>query len=351
MNLTQRLFLSAAGILTLSFALHLAPRADSSTARAASPPAVLRVGHFPNLTHAPLLIARERADFEKAFPGTKIDWKVFPAGPLAVEALYAGELDLAYMGPTLVVNGYVRSKGESFQLVSGLTQGGAAFVARNGSTFTDPRNMRGQRIATPQLGNTQDLSLRHWIVSNGQKTKDKGGDVNILPMVAADQLQLFLKGELDGAWAVEPWASRMVSEAGCRVLMEESSIWPDGQYATTVLVATRDILQKRPDVVRRWLDTQEGLLDWINATPDSARTLANAGLLKLTGKALSGPVMDGAWKRLHFTSSPAMGSIETMTAWAAELGFLGRGRPDIRGLADLTLLEQARAARSSASPK
>lgn len=313
----------------------------------AAPVPVLRVGHFPNLTHAPVLIARQRQDFERAFPGTKIEWKVFPAGPLAVEAIYAGELDMTYIGPTPAVNGYVRSKGKAFQLISGLAQGGAALVSRAGSGFDDPKNMHGRRIATPQLGNTQDLALRHWIAVNGQKPKDKGGDVDVLPMVAADQLQLFQKGELDGAWAVEPWASRMVSETGGRVLMEESSIWPNGEYATTVLVATRDILTKRPDVVRRWLEVQEGLLAWIAASPDSAKTLANAGLKELTGKALAGPVLDGAWKRLSFTSSPAMPSIETATGWAAELGFLGRGKPDIRHLADLTLLEQARAARAA----
>ncbi len=298
----------------------------------------LRVAYLATLPHAPVLIARERQLFERAAFPHPVEWTMFNSGPQLIEALFARHVDLGWVGPGPAVNGFVRSNGEALRIISGLTQGGAGLVARRGSGLTDPARLAGRRIATPQTGNTQDLALRHWIQKQGLVPRDQGGDVDILSLPAADQLTLFQRGELDAAWAVEPWLSRLVQEGPGDLLLDEAALWPGGTYATTVLIARPELIVSDPALIRRWLGAQENLLTWMNTHPDSAREEANAALLQQTGKKLPDRTLQAAWSRLVFTSDPERASIEAGARRAGELGFLGRNRVDIGQIFALELL-------------
>src|SRR6476619_861809 len=196
-------------------------------------PTIVRVGAFPNITHPQPMVGKANGYFEKALgPQVKFDWKTFNAGPSAIEALFAGAIDMAYIGPNPTINGYVRSNGEALRIIAGATSGGAALVVRGDSGINGPQDFHGKRIASPQQGNTQDVALRAWLKSNGLKTRDKGGDVVVMPIANPDQLTLFLKKEIDAAWAPEPWASRLVHDAGGRIFLGERTLCPRGQYLT-----------------------------------------------------------------------------------------------------------------------
>jgi len=314
----------------------------------AGPPAprpALRVAHLGTLAHAPVLIARERQLFEQIALPRRVEWTMFNSGPQIIEALFAREIDLAWVGPGPAVNGFARSNGEALRIISGLAQGGAGLVARRGSGFKDASQLAGRRIATPQTGNTQDLALRHWVKSHGLRPRDQGGAVDILPMPAADQLTLFKRGELDAAWAVEPWLSRLILEGPGDLLLDEAALWPGGCYATTVLIARPELIESDPTLITRWLTVQEELLSWMAAHSDSAREEANAALRHLTGKNLPPLPLASAWARLVFTSDPARASIEEGARQAADLGFLGRNRVTIDRLFALESLKSLPAPR------
>jgi len=174
-------------------------------------PVVVRVGYFPNITHAQALVGRANGQFDKALgAGVQIEWKAFNAGPSAIEALFANAIDMTYVGPNPTVTGYVRSQGEAVRVIAGAASGGASLVVRQGSGIQQASDFHGKKVATPQMGNTQDVALRSWLRANGLKAREKGGDVQVLPITNPDQLTLFLKGQLDAAWAPEPWAARLV---------------------------------------------------------------------------------------------------------------------------------------------
>lgn len=302
----------------------------------------MRVAHMPNVTHSPALVGRVGGEFEKAVAPAKVDWKVFNAGPSMIEALFAGELDMAYIGPNPALNGYVKSRGEAVRLVSGVCEGGAALVGRKEAGFLKADDLKGRRIATPQLGNTQDISLRHWITTHGRKTSDKGGDVTILPMANPDHLTMFLKKEIDGSWTVEPWVSRLVREAGGVILLDERTIWSGGRNPTTVVIVRTEFLQKQPDLVRRWLSAEEDLMGWMKAHPDSAQARVNRLLDQLTGKPLPPGLIEECWTRLNFASDPCIPAILEGANWARDAGFLKFEGLDLKGLFSVSLLNQVR---------
>jgi NitT/TauT family transport system substrate-binding protein len=302
---------------------------------------VIRVGAFPNITHPQAMIGKANGWFEKAVgPQAKIEWKSFNAGPAAIEALFAGAIDMTYIGPNPAINGYVRSNGEALRIIAGATSGGAALVVRNDAGINRPEDFHGKRIASPQMGNTQDVALRAWLKSNGLKTRDKGGDVQVIPVANPDQLTLFLKKELDAAWAPEPWASRLVREANGRIFLDERTLWPNGQFITAHLIVSTKFLQAHPDVVKKWLRAHVELTDWINSHTAEAKVLLNQQLSKETGKALSTGVLDDSFSRLQVTYDPLRGSLMQAARSAFDAGFLGRQMPDLSRLYDLTLLNQ-----------
>jgi len=302
---------------------------------------VIRVGAFPNITHSQAMIGKANGWFEKAMgPNVKIEWQSFNAGPSAIEALFAGAIDMTYVGPNPAINGCVRSNGEALRIIAGATSGGAALVVRGDSGINGPQDFHGKRIASPQQGNTQDVALRAWLKSNGLKTRDKGGDVVVMPIANPDQLTLFLKKEIDAAWAPEPWASRLVHEAGGRILVDERNLWPNGQFLTTELIVSTKFLQSHPDLVKTWLKAHVELTEWINKNPSPAKQILNQQIQKETGKPLAAGVLDDAFGRMQVTYDPLRGPLMRAAQSAFDAGFLGRQMPDLSHLYDLNLLNQ-----------
>lgn len=300
--------------------------------RTAPTPAVLRVGAFPNLTHAPALVGLGSGIFAGELAPTRLEWRFFNAGPQVVEAVFAGELDLAYVGPGPALNGYLRSKGHALRIVSGVARGGAALVVRGGIHWTDPADLVGRKIATPGHGNTQDQALRWWIRQHGRKSVDEGGQVAVMPVPNSELINLFRSGEIDGAWTVEPWVSRLVQEAGGRVLLDESAIWPDMEYATTVLIVRSAFAAEQPDLLGRWVAAQDRVMELITADPDSARRTVQRELARLNGKALPDSVLELAWGRIRFGSELPVASILEGGRRARALGFLAVDPPPAESL-------------------
>lgn len=304
-------------------------------------PTVIRVGAFPNITHPQPMVGKANGYFQKAMgPNVKIDWKTFNAGPSAIEALFAGAIDVAYIGPNPTINGYVRSRGDALRVVAGAASGGAALVVRADSGIQKPEDLHGKKIASPQQGNTQDVALRAWLKAHGMKSMDKGGDVQVMPMANPDQLTLFLKKELDAAWAPEPWATRLVREGNGRLFLDERTLWPKGQFVVTNLIVSRKFLAEHRDIVKNWVRANVELTDWINAHQPEAKKLLNQQIQQETGKALSPAVLDEAFGRIEVTYDPLRNTLITSAHSAFEAGFLGREMPDLSGLYDLTLLNQ-----------
>jgi NitT/TauT family transport system substrate-binding protein len=247
---------------------------------------------------------------------------------------------LAYIGPNPTTAGYVRSRGEALRVIAGAMSGGAALVVRPGANIHKPEDFRGKKIASPQLGSTQDVALRSWMLSHNLKPKEKGGDVQIVPIANPDQLTLFAKGELDAAWAPEPWASRLIQEAGARLFLDERDLWPDRQFVTAHLIVRTAFLREHPDLVKNWLRAHVDLTQWINANPADAKQLLNQQIQKDTGKWLPLKVLDEACSRLQPTYDPIRASLLTSVQQSYDAGFLGRERPDVSGLYDLSPLNE-----------
>ena len=301
----------------------------------------IRVGAFPNITHAQAMVGKANGWFDKAMgPAVRVQWTSFNAGPSAIEALFAGAIDMTYVGPNPAINGYVRSNGEALRIVAGAASGGASLIVRNDAGIQGPQDFHGKRVASPQLGNTQDVALRNWLQRNGLKTNDKGGDVQIVPMANSDQLTLFLKKDLDAAWAPEPWATRLIHEGNGRLLVDERSLWPNGQFVIGLLVVNTKFLKVHPDLVKNWIRAHVELTDWINAHPAEAKTLLNEQIRRETNKALPADVLEEAFSRLQVTYDPLHAALNTAAQQAFEDGFLGRQVPDLSGLYDLTMLNQ-----------
>jgi NitT/TauT family transport system substrate-binding protein len=313
----------------------------ASPLHAQQKPTVLRVGYFPNITHAQALVGRANGQFEKSLgAGVQIEWKAFNAGPSAIEALFANAIDLTYVGPNPTVAGYFRSEGAAVRVIAGAASGGASLVVRKDAGIQSASDFHGKKVATPQLGNTQDVALRSWMRANGLKSREKGGDVQVIPISNPDQLTLFLKGQIDAAWAPEPWAARLVHEGGGRIFLDERDLWPDHQFVITNIIVSPKFLKEHPDVVKNFLRTHVELTDWINKNPAQAKQIMNQQLQKETGKPLPTEVLDEAFSRMQVTYDPIRSSLLKSTREAFDEGFLGRTQPDLSGLYNLTLLNE-----------
>jgi NitT/TauT family transport system substrate-binding protein len=301
----------------------------------------VRVGYFPNITHSQALVGIARGDFTKALgENIKLETMIFNAGPSAIEALFAGEIDMTYIGPNPAINGYIRSQGKALKIVAGATSGGAVLVIRGDLNIKKPQDFKGKKIASPQLGNTQDVALRYYLKESGLKLKEEGGDTQVLPVKNPDQLTLFATKEIDAAWAVEPWGARLVKEAGGKIFLDERKLWPLGEFVTTHLIVRTEFLQKHPQVVKRWLRAHVELTQWIKTHPAEALPLMNNEIKRLTGKALPKDVLREAWSRMEVTYDPLQSSLFTSAQRAYKLGFLGKNNPDLKDIYDLTLLKE-----------
>jgi len=301
----------------------------------------MRIGYFPNITHSQALVGLSRGIFQKELGNdVKIDTKVFNAGPSAIEALFAGELDLTYIGPNPAINGYVKSKGEALRIVAGATSGGAGLVVRNDSGIKTSRDFHNRKISSPQLGNTQDVALRSWLKKNGYKLREKGGDVQVLPTANPDQLTLMLKKEIDGAWTVEPWVSRLIKDGNGKLFLDERTLWPGGEFVTAHIIVSKKFLDAHPDLVKKWLKAHIETTEWINNNLEEAKRTVNAEIKRITTKALPDDIIDSSFKRLKVTYDPIKGSLMGSAKGAYEEGFLGNKMPDLSGIYDLKLLNE-----------
>lgn len=299
----------------------------------------LRLGYFPNITHASALVGVEKGIFaEKLGPNVTLSTSPFNAGPAAVEAIFNGAIDATYIGPNPAINAFAKSNGEAVRIISGATSGGAFLVVH--PSITSPAGLKGKKIATPQLGNTQDVALRSWLKANKLASDVQGGgDVSIVPQENGQALEAFRTGTIAGAWVPEPWATRMIQEGKGKVLLDERTLWPAGQYVTTHLMVRTAFLKDHPDVVQRLLEGQVAATDFINASPAEAKTLVNQGLQKLTGKPIAQAVIDAAWPNMTFTNDPVASSLRKGADNAKAVGLLD-ANTKLDGIYDLTLLNK-----------
>lgn len=302
---------------------------------------VIKIGYFPNITHAQAVIGFGNGEFQKALGSdVKIETKQFNAGPSAIEALFANEIDLTYIGPNPALNGYIKSRGEALRIVAGAASGGAVFVVRNDSGITSAKDLANRKFASPQLGNTQDVALKNHILKNGFRLKEKGGNVAVVPTANPNILTLFQKKEVDGAWVPEPWGARLVKEGGGKILIDERDLWPDGKFVTAHIIVSTKFLNERPDLLKKFLKAHVELTDWINKNPAEAKRLLNTEIKNLTGKALPEDVLNDAWGRLEVTCDPIKSSLLGSATAAFDLGFLGKEKPDLSGIYDLKFLNE-----------
>jgi len=308
------------------------PAADDKGAAAE-----VRVGYFPNVTHAAAIIGVDKEFFKKELGSTKLTTQTFNAGPDEVNALLGESLDVAFIGSGPAINAYAKSKGEAVRLVAGATSGGAQLVAK--ADITGPADLKGKTIATPQLGNTQDVSLKKWLVDQKLAVGTAPDQVQITNVENSAALDLFKKGEIQAAWVPQPWAARLVTDAGAKVLLDEKTLWDKGQFPTTVIIVRTKFLQEHPQTVEAILKGEVAAIEWAKADKDEAKTLVNAGLEKLTGKSLGKPVLDAAWDNIELTTDALAKHFPQLAKDAVTAG-VAKEAADVAGFANFTLLNK-----------
>lgn len=309
--------------------------------------AAVRIGYFPNISHAQMVVGIAHGTFA-AYLGPKVAIKttLFNAGPSLIEAVFSGDIDIACVGPSPVINGYVRSGGRALRVIAGAASGGSLFVIRKDSRIKEAADLAGKRIATPQLGNTQDVAFRGYLGNFGLKPREKGGMVDILPLRNPDILNLFMRKQIDGAWVQEPWGTRIIREADGEVFLDERTLWKDGRYSSTLLIVGTDFLKRHPDRVKRWLAAHVKITRWIHQHPEKAKKVMREQIKALSGVSLPQEIMKDAFSRLEATYDPIVSSLSSYAEMAYAAGFLGDQRIDLSGLVDLKLLNEVLKERS-----
>ncbi|MFI2073105.1 MULTISPECIES: aliphatic sulfonate ABC transporter substrate-binding protein [Streptomyces] len=298
----------------------------------------VRIGYFPNLTHATPLVGEQEGILQKALGGTKLRSTTFNAGPSEIEALNAGSIDIGWIGPSPAVNGYVKSKGKSLRIISGSASGGVKLVV-DPKKIGSLEDVKGKRIATPQKGNTQDVAFLNWIAGQGWKVDPQSGkgDVSVVRTDNKVTPDAFKSGSVDGAWVPEPTASKLVSEGG-KVLLDESTLWQDKKFVITNVIVSQKFLEEHPDVVEAVLRGSVRTNAWIAANPDRAKASVNAALKRLGGKELPAEVIDPAWQSLTTTDDPLASTLQAQADHAVKAGLLEE--PDLSGIYDLRPLNK-----------
>jgi len=298
----------------------------------------VRLGYFPNITHATALIGVEEGLFGKHLgPDITLKTTTFNAGPSAIEAIFSGAIDATYVGPNPAINGWAQSKGKAMNVIAGAASGGAFLVVK--PQINGVEDLKGKKVGTPQLGNTQDVALRYWLAEHGLEADTKGGgEVSVVPQENSQNLQTFITGDIDGAWLPEPWASRFIQEGGGKVLVDERDLWPDGQFVVTHLIVRQEFAKQHPDAVKKLLEAHVEANALIAADPDGAAQTVNAAVEKLTGKALAQELLHSAFKNITFTNDPVASSLVGSADHATKVGLLDP--VDLDGIYDLTALNE-----------
>lgn len=305
----------------------------SRPAAGGGPAESVRLGYFANITHAQAVLAVESGELAAALQPVQLRTQLFNAGPALIEALFAGEIDIGYVGPSPALNAHARSRGAGLRIIAGAAANGVAIVVRGDSGIRSLADLKDRLIATPQLGNTQDVSARHYLMHTLGRTNTD----NVLAISNAEQLAMMERGQIDAAWSPEPWAARLIVEAGGRLLAEEKDLWPGGEFTLALLVSTPEYLAAHPDVVRTVLAVHRAWTRRLNADWRACEPQLAAALRKLTGKAIPAAALQQALQRTKFTAEPLEASLQTFAGWAFELG-LARDRPDLTGLVDTAIL-------------
>ncbi|MEV4158922.1 ABC transporter substrate-binding protein [Nonomuraea dietziae] len=328
-------------VTTLAAACGSSPSASSAENRQ------VRLGYFPNITHATALYGIEKDLYAKSL-GVPVTTSTFNAGPAAIEAVFSGAVDATYIGPNPAINAWEKSKGKAINIVAGAASGGVFLVVK--PEINSVEDLKGKKIATPQLGNTQDVALRHWLLDKGIKTDTKGGgEVSIVPQENSQTLQTFATGDIDGAWVPEPFASRLVIESKGKILQDERELWPGKQFVITHLIVRQEWAKANPDLLKKLVEAHVQSTQEINADPDAAAKVVNASVQKLTGKPLKPEVLASAFKNITFTNDPIASSLTGSADHAVKVGLL---KPvDLNGIYDLKILNEVLAAKGQQSIK
>ncbi|WP_019008058.1 ABC transporter substrate-binding protein [Deinococcus aquatilis] len=314
---TKRSFLTLAAPLLLAVALSPDAHAQAATS--------VRLGFFPNLTHAPALVGLERGTFQKAFGAVKLDPKEFVSGTTLTEAFAAGQIDIAYVGPGPAIN--AAGRGMPIQFLSGASEAGAVLVARKDSPIKSYKDLSGKNVAVPSLGNTQDISLRHILNENALKSKTDGGTVLITPIAPADIAAAFAAKRVDATLVPEPWGAVLEAQ-GHRIIGNEKTVWRDGKYPTTIVIVNTKFAQANPQLVAAFLKAHTDAVAFLNKSPAAAQAAVNAQLLKLTGAKIDPRVMQRAFARTRFTTALDLEALKDYSALNVEAGY-ARTAPDL----------------------
>jgi NitT/TauT family transport system substrate-binding protein len=299
----------------------------------------IRIGYFPNLSHAPALVSVANGTFEQALGDTvDVQYKIFNAGPSVIEALFTNQIDIAYVGPSPAINGYMRSD-EGLKIIAGSTSGGVVFVVRSDANIQSPSDFAGKKFASPQYANTQDVSLKSYIAKHGYRLAQYGGDVHVLSVKNSDIMALFIKKELDGAWVAEPWGSLLVKNANGKIFLDERELWENGEFATTLLIVNAEFLQNHRDVVKKVLQAHVETILWINEHADEAEKIVNQQIERILGKPLPPDALHESFSRIKFTYDPMEESVKKFTEEAYELRLIEE-KPDLSGIYYTELLNQ-----------
>ena len=293
----------------------------------------IRVAYFPNVSHAVPIIGMEKGIFENYIGNnTVIEPILFDAGPQVIESLFAGSVDIAYVGPGPAINGFLKSEDHNVKILSGAASGGVSFIVHPNSKIDSVADFEGKRIAAPQIGNTQDISLRSYLSENGLKPAEKGGSVIILNIPNPDIYTLFAKGDIDAAWVPEPTATVLVQQLDGKRLFNEEELWPENKFASVLLIAREEYVKQNPEVINNWLEAHQQTVNWINSNPEQTRKIFIDFMKKETGKSISNDLVDEALSNLEVTSDPNVSSIQTFAKRADALGYLGRHGYSLDGI-------------------
>ncbi|THV33557.1 aliphatic sulfonate ABC transporter substrate-binding protein [Glycomyces buryatensis] len=347
MNTVRRRSVLAAAGTALTAAPVLAACGSDDASGGEGAGGVIRLGYFGNITHAPALVGLQAGVFEDALPSeVTIETEVFNAGPSAIEALFSGAIDISYIGPNPAINGWAQSGGQALHIVAGSTSGGAGLVVGEG--ITSARDLEGKSVATPQLGNTQDVAARYWLREQGYETDENGGgDVSVVPIDNSEVAAAFDGGTVQAAWAVEPRYSELVLDHGAHIFQDERELWEGGEFVTVHIIVATEFLENNPELVKAFITGHLAAIDYITDSPEEAQTAVNDHLEALSGNRLTDEVVASAFTTLSFTADPIAASLKGSADHATEVGLLDE--VDLTGIYRLDLLNEALTERGDAA--